>query len=110
MAGRTRWMITLLVAGLGLAVLLTVNDTSAQTARSIRTGDLREQLKTKLRPRTPAEFAFVERVVTMAEQGKLPLRTVRSTFNWARKKRRPFRFPYFRRAVQIQAARLGIRL
>ncbi len=110
MASRIRSMITQIAAGLGVAVLLTVNSTHAQTARTASTRDLREQLESKLRPRSPEEFAFAERVVTMVEQGKLPLRTVRASFNWARNKRRPFRFPYFRRALQIEAAKLGIKL
>lgn len=110
MASRIRLMITLLAAGLGVAVWLTVNSTHAQAARPVNAGDLREQLESKLRPRSPEEFAFAERVVTLVEQGKLPLRTVRATFNWARNKPRPFRFPYFRRALQIEAAKLRIKL
>ena len=99
-----------LVASAGFGFWLTAADSSGQAVPLRSTGDLKEQLKSKLRPRTPAEMAFVDRVVKMVEQDQLPLRTVHVTFNWARKKRRFYRFPYFQRALIIEAAKLGIRV
>ena len=82
------------------------NSQTVTTNRQSR--DLRQRLESGLRPRTPAEFAFIKRVVKMVEQGKLPRRIVDVTFNWARKKFRRYRFPYFYRALRIEAAKRGI--
>ena len=75
----------------------------------IQVGDLKQQLESGLRPRTPAEFAFIQRVVTMTKQNALPIKIVKVTFNWARRKR-PYPFPYFQRALTIEAGKRGIRV
>ena len=72
-------------------------------------GDLKERLETGLRPRTPREFAYVQRVVDLTQQNKLPLGIVQVTFNWARRKR-PYPFPYFERALAIEAGKRGIQI
>jgi hypothetical protein len=46
----------------------------------------------------------------MVEQGRLPLVTVKAAFGWARRKRRRYRFPYFQRAMQIEARKRGIKI
>lgn len=73
----------------------------------IPVGDLKQQLETGLRPRTPAEFAFIQRVVALTKANKLPVKLVKVTFNWARRKR-PYPFPYFQRALVIEAAKRNI--
>lgn len=109
---RRTWIVALcLVGGLGLGMLPFLTNTSSvngQVVRSAVTEDLKLQLKGKLRPRTPQDFAFIDRVALMVERGQLPLRTVRATFNWARRKHLRYRFPHFKRALQIEAAKLGI--
>jgi hypothetical protein len=75
----------------------------------IEVGDLKEQLESGLRPRSPAEFAYVQRVVELTRENKLPLKLVKVTFNWARRKR-PYPFPYFQRALTIELAKRGIRI
>ncbi len=77
------------------------------SASATEVGDLRRQLRSKLEPRTPAENAFLEKVVRMVEQDMLPRSLVLKTFQWAREKR-PYPFPYFRRALKILAGRSGI--
>lgn len=113
MSRRTLLLAACLVSGLVAAPLLSVTDTSAgifSLGRTSKTRSLREQLAGKLRPRSPQEFAFLDRVVRSVERGTLPLRLVQSTFNWARKRRARYRFPYFQRALQVQAAKQGIRI
>lgn len=70
---------------------------------------LKDTLEKGLKARRPEEFEFVGRVVTLVEQGKLPLDVVLSTFKWARPKK-PAPMPYFQRAMQIRAAELGVEL
>ena len=69
--------------------------------------DLKDKLEKGLRARRPEEFAFIGRVVAMVDKGQLPLDLVRETFAWARKKR-PYPYPYFERALKIRAAAIGI--
>jgi tRNA(Ile)-lysidine synthase TilS/MesJ len=65
------------------------------------------QIKAGLRTAAPEEEGFVERVVTMANEGKLPLSLVDSTFQWARKKPE-HKFQYFKRGLIVRAAKIGI--
>ncbi len=53
------------------------------------------------------EGDFVERVVRLARQGKIPPWLVESTFEWARKKPER-RFQYFKRGLILRANKLGI--
>jgi len=69
--------------------------------------DLKDQLEKGLQIRRPHEFAFIARVVLGVEQGRLPLQVVMSTFQWSRKKK-PAPYPFFERAMQFQAAKLGV--
>jgi hypothetical protein len=68
-----------------------------------------ELIKAALGTATPEDNGFIERVVTMVEQGRLPRSLVESTFLWARQKP-DHRFQYFKRALTLRAARQGIRL
>ena len=70
---------------------------------------LRIQLEAGLRARLPSEFAFIDRVVTMVDQNRLPRDMVHSTFLWARNKK-PYPFPYFESGLRTRAAKQGIKL
>ncbi len=70
---------------------------------------LKDRLEKGLKARRPSEFAFVSRVVTLVERNKLPLRLVDGTFLWARQKPQ-HEFQYFRRAMVVRAARIGVKL
>ncbi len=68
-----------------------------------------DTIKAGLKTATPEENGFVDRVVRLVDQGRLPAGMVRSTFIWARQKPRR-KFQYFRRAMIVRAARIGVRL
>lgn len=105
-----------ILGGLMLITLVVVcclaNDVQGAERRGSDGADeptLQETLETGLKARRPQEFAFVARVVDLVDQNVLPLKLVQSTFLWARRQpRHPFQ--YFERAMQVQAARLGIDL
>jgi hypothetical protein len=71
--------------------------------------NLKKTLAEVLRARRPQEFAFLDRVVELVDQGTLPRSLVESTFNWARKKpRHPFQ--YFEFGLKARAKEIGIEL
>ena len=80
-----------------------------QFAQATEVGDLREQIAVELRPRTPQEFAFLDRVILLVEQDQLPLVLVQEMFQWARGKQ-PYPFTYFQRGLVERAAREGYSL
>jgi len=110
-----RWMTLARVLLCALAVLAAVpaerSPAAAVPVPVSRDGvaSLKDQLESGLKARQPQEFAFIARVVAMVEIGQLPYDLVQSTFMWARKKR-PYPFPYFRRALHIRAQERGIKL
>ena len=76
---------------------------------------LRDQLVAGLRAFTKSDFAFIDRVVILVEQGKLPRRLVDSTFLWSRDRaarrsytRRLRPMVFFRPALLARAKRIGI--
>ena len=78
---------------------------------------LREQLVTGLRAFTKADFDFIDEIVILVDQGKLPRRLVNSTFLWSRDRaaRRSFYrrlrpMVFFRPAMIARAKRLGLSL
>ena len=72
-----------------------------------KSADLKERLEKGLQARRPEEFEFLGRVVTMVEQQKLPRQLVEETFQWSRRKR-PWPYPFFERAVKLRAAQIGV--
>lgn len=94
-----------LVGEAGLTVDTCVFSSSIANAADV--AELRDQLEGGLLARLPREFAFIGRVTAMVEGRQLPLDLVMSTFQWARRKK-PYPFPYFERALRTRAARLGI--
>lgn len=81
----------------------------ADAAPVVVSPDLREALEDDLRARQPKEFAFIEKVIDLIEDGTLAESLVRSTYLWARKKPRR-KFQYFERGLRYRASRLGIDL
>ena len=69
--------------------------------------DLKKQLETGLLARRESEFQYIDRVVLLVQNDQLSEELVKSTFQWARTKR-PYPFPYFRKALKIRAAREGV--
>lgn len=83
------------------------NTLGERQQRGGTTTSLKQQLEFGLKARRPTEFRFIANVVQMVDQGKLSMKLVKSTFQWARH-RRPYQFPYFERGLRLRAARLGI--
>jgi len=87
------------------------------TANQGRRLSLEVQLRVGLRATTKADRAFIERVVTLVQQGTLPKNLVDGTFLWARRRAsrksrsrelRPM--VYFRPALVLRAKRIGVKL
>jgi hypothetical protein len=93
-----------LIIGLLSVVVVAVPATSA-SATTI--AELKEQLRFGLQARLPEEFAFIDRILLLVEQGQVPMPLVQSTFQWARKKR-PYPFQFFKRGLILRGAQQGI--
>ena len=78
-------------------------------APTVVSADLQEILEDDLQARQPKEFAFIEKVISLIENGTLKESLVRSTYLWARKKPRR-KFQYFERGLRYRASRMGIDL
>jgi len=102
----------------GLAPLATTAQQSTNTATNQgRKITLRDQLTSGLRATTKTDKAFIDQVVILVEQGKLPRRLVDGTFLWARDRaarRSPTRrlrpMVYFQPALVARAKRIGVQL
>jgi len=68
-----------------------------------------DKMKAALHTATPEEEGFIDRVSRLVERDILPRHLVESTFLWARKQR-DHKFQYFKRALTLRAARIGVRL
>lgn len=69
--------------------------------------DLKTQLEKGLYVRRPVEFEYIDQIMQLVDDGKLPRDLVTSTFIWARKQ--PTRqLQYFQFALQARARPLGI--
>jgi hypothetical protein len=67
-------------------------------------------MRAALRTATPEENGFIDFVIAQVNKGKLPADLVDSTFQWARKKPYKHRFQYFRQALIVRAAAIGVNL
>ena len=70
---------------------------------------LKTQLEKGLRVRRPVEFAYVDQIIKLVEEGKLPRRLVTTTFVWAQRKEWR-RLQYFQFALQVRARGLPVKL
>lgn len=119
---RSKWGIglsiliaTVAATGLHWASLGFAQQTTSTSTSQGRRIDLRDQLVSGLRAFTPADRAFIDKVVTAVGQGKLPRRVVDGTFFWARDRaarrssmRRLRPMVYFRPALAARAKRFGV--
>jgi len=71
--------------------------------------DLKTQLEKGLRVRRPVEFEYIDQIVKLVEEGKLPRRLVTTTFVWAQKKEWR-QLQYFQFALQVRARGLPVKL
>ena len=65
-------------------------------------------MKAALRTATAEEGCFIESVLSKVKKGILPADLVDSTFQWARKKTYKHRFQYFKQALIVRAAAIGV--
>lgn len=68
-----------------------------------------DTMKAALHAVTPKESKFIDHVVDMVDNGKLPVDMVQSTFLWAKKKPR-HKFYYFREGLIHRANAAGIKI
>jgi hypothetical protein len=95
---------------IGSAFLTGLVASSWIDASRANTLTLREQLEKGLKARLPEEFAFIDTVVTMVDNGTLPRDMVDGVFFWVRKNRneRKYMVPYFERLLRLKAKQVGI--
>lgn len=98
----------LLLAGLAAAALL--NSTAAQPAAAQEIAELKEQLKNGLLVTRPEDQLYIDHVVQMVQQEVLPIELVKSTFQWARRKKTSYPVLYFRKGLEIRAAEIGVKI
>ena len=96
----------------GVALLTAVVSPQANGAKELPLGD---RLRAGLKARTKADFGFIDHVVALVDEGRLPLSLVDRAFFWARKKakeksgkyqKRPM--IYFKPALIRLAKKIGI--
>ena len=68
-----------------------------------------EQIKAALHTATEEEGGFIDNAVSLVKAGTLPRDIFASTFLWARKKPRR-KFQYFKQALTLRAAEVGVQL
>ncbi len=96
-----RMFILPIIMGVAIALL---------TVQIARADDLDpDQIKAALHTISDIEGGFVDRTVAMVQAGTLPRDLFASCFIWARKKPR-HQFQYFRKALTVRAAEIGIKL
>ena len=105
----------LAVLFIAISFCSTSNQVAAQsinnrTISNPNVAQLEDRLRLGLRIRKDDEQAYIDRVVKLVREGKLPQKLVDTTFLWVRKKRPDTNFPliYFRRVLKIRADALNI--
>lgn len=71
--------------------------------------ELRALLEVGLRPASAQQAAFLDKIVEMVGDGRLPLEMVEGTFVWARRQS-GWAYPYFEQAIRLRARRAGIKI
>lgn len=109
----SRWMQATALAvfyGLFLAQpaqgqITTQRTLSASTRQS---ATLTEQLTNRLRATTEDKRAYIARIVQLVEAKKLDTRLVVAIERYALRRHPAFPFPYFERALKVEAAKRGV--
>jgi hypothetical protein len=107
-SGGLRALAALLLGTALVAPCLLWHEPADQRAGAEEIADLKDQLKNGLQARRPEDRAFLDRVAKMVESDQLPVELVKSTFQWARTRKKPYPYPYFEKALKLRAAELGI--
>ncbi len=94
-----------------LIVILAVLAVFTWISASTQAGSTRldaDTMKAALRTNTTEEGGFIDNLIIRVNKGTLPADLVDSTFQWARKKPYKHRFQYFKQALIVRAAAIGI--
>lgn len=83
---------------------------ATEAGGGIIVADLEQQLTAGLKLRRDQEKAFVEAVISLVEQKRLPVSLVKSVFHWSRRKNPKVPYPYFERAMRLTAERIGVEI
>ena len=83
--------------------LATAADPPPVDAGGVTGLDLKTQLEKGLYARRPVEFEYIDEIINLVEEGKLPRAIVTTTFVWARRTRR--RLQYFQFAAGSPGSR-----
>jgi hypothetical protein len=70
---------------------------------------LKTQLEKGLKARRPVEFAYIDQIIQLVEQGALPRSMVTSTYLWAQR-RSSRQLQYFQFALAARAKHLNVKL
>ena len=99
---RTRTKPLLILTGLAFFTWISASTQADSTRLDAAT------MKAVLRIATTEDGGFFDNLIIRVNKGTLPADLVDSTFQWARKKPTRLRFQYFKQALIIRAAAIGI--
>ena len=80
-----------------------------QAPPSTGNASLKDTLVLGLRPRLPADYAFIDAVVAGVEAKTLPIELVIAIYRWSLHKR-PYPYPFFERALRERARAIGVEI
>jgi len=103
---RHNLIFAVLLALLAGSWTLSAQSAPLQSGRDVLDADT---MKAGLRTASREEDGFIEYVLELVDEGRLPADMVASTFQWARQKPR-LKFQYFKRGLILRARKIGIRL
>ena len=95
-----------------LAAGVDTGDDTGDASESERkpVASIEDRLAIGLKAKRPEDVAYLKQVAGLVREGKLPAKVVDSTYLWALRRRQTFPFPSFRRALDLQAERLGVEI
>lgn len=83
---------------------------STLVSQDRRVATLNDQLVAGLRATRPEQKEFIAKVVRAVDEKRLDHQLVSAVFVWSRRRWPPMPFPYFERAMRIEAAKRGVAL
>jgi hypothetical protein len=108
--GRSKGWLALAVVAAGLSAPIALLGGDGDPPGAAQIAELKDQLKNGLQAQRPEDREFLDRVATMVENEQLPMELVKSTFQWARRKKVYYAFPHFERALILRAEQIGIKI
>lgn len=102
--------LTVLIIAIGLGIVeRSLTYAEVRPVANNRSEELRALLKVGLMPVSPAQEAFLDKVVFLVEQRTLSMEMVQGTFIWARQQA-AWPYPYFEQSLRRRAKRLKIEI